>query len=349
MKYLIILTLVLITTSCTTNNNGNITADYNSNLSRFSHYHAGLMDTVITIVGYAASESEFNYYVNEMVQKFTYLHNLFTTFDEVEGLTNMYTVNSMAGIQPVEVDDLIIQLLQLSKEMYIYTNGALNIALGPVLEIWHNHRTMQNSTVPTMEVLHYANQFTNINHLIINEEYNTVFLQHPNMSLDVGTVAKGLAIDIVANMAYDMGLEHFLISVGGDVKTMNAPPNATTWVTGIQNPRSPQNNDLIDIVRVQNLSVFTSGDYERYFIVDDTRYNHIVDPTTLMPSQNFISVTVIHEDSLIAEVLSTSLFIKDLHAGQELLQKLGGYAMWVLPDESVVVSPNYGQFSDNFS
>jgi thiamine biosynthesis lipoprotein len=318
-------------------------------LTRFSHSTVGILDTLITTIAYTETSDQFEVYSQAITNEFVRLHNLFTTFHPVEGVNNLYLVNMMAGIEPVVVDPLIIDLLEYSKQMYEQTNGTLNIALGSVLQIWHNHRLMDNPTVPSQQSLTAANAHTDINNIIIDREQSTVFLQNPNTQIDVGTIAKGFSIDIVAEMAYDMGLRHFLINVGGDSRSFSGPPATGTWGAGVQNPQNPNDlNSLIDVVRLSNISIASSGNYQRYFMANNIRYHHIIDPSTLFPSTHVTATTVLHDNMLTAQILSTSLMIKTLEQGMELLEQLGGHALWILSDGSVIVSDGYRHFSDNF-
>ena len=354
IKYLNLLIIagLFVFSGCDNVNNGGSPTpppEPTETLIRFQHIALDIMDTVVHIIGYDHSEESFNEKLEVMHNEFMMLYDLFTIFHPVEGINNLYTVNAQAGIAPVAVDPLIIEMLQYGISAYHYTNGAFNITLGPVLRIWHEQRLSENPVVPYLGDLIDADMLSNIEDLIIDEEAGTVFLAAEGMSLDVGGLAKGFAVEHVAQLGYSLGLSSILVSAGGDTRMMDGPPETGTWGNGVQNPQTPGDmTNLIDVLRVANMAVVTSGTYQRFFEADGVRYHHIIDPLTLMPSNLYDSITVLHDNTIKAEILSTALLIKSISQGTALLEQLGGHALWVLPDGTVYVSEGYREFSDNF-
>lgn len=153
---------------------------------------------------------------------------------------------------------------------------------------------------------------------------------------DVGAIAKGYAVQQVCGSA-PAGL---LISVGGNVcATGPKPETGQPWVVGIQNPDAPE--EYLHTIYVEDFSVVTSGDYQRYFTVDGVAYHHIIDPDTLFPADCWRSVTILCPDSGLADALSTALFTLPQQEGQALLDAFGAQAMWVHPDGSILYSPGF--------
>ena len=321
-------------------------------LVRFTDIQLGLMDTLFQFIGYSDSQENFNAQLAHVKAEMQRLHNLFTTFEEVPGVNNLWLVNQQAGIAPVVVDASILTLVQAGIDAYHQTNGLTNIAMGSVIRMWHDQRNLaQDGGVPTVPLyadLRAAMDHVNINDIIIDTQASTLFIDNPHMTLDVGAIAKGYAIERAVEIAESVGLHHFLISAGGDLRMLAGPPATGRWATGIQNPLSPDDGSIIDAVRGEHLSVVTSGTYQRYFEVDGIRFHHIIDPRTLFPADQYMSLTIIHDDSLMAEVLSTVLYMLSPEESQPILNALGGYAMWVTYDGAIVVSDGYSQFSDNF-
>lgn len=343
MKSLILAFLILLV-GC-----GTVLGTEQMSLQRFSNTRIDLMDTLIHFIGYAYSEQEFNEKLLHVTKEMQRLHNLFTTFDEIPGVNNIWYINQQAGISPVQVDPAIISLLQAGIEAYTTTSGMLNISMGSVLDIWHRERISSTPSVPSIEELRAAKLHADINNIVINELEGTVFIQNPNMSIEVGSIAKGFAIELAMQTAREVGLNNFLISAGGDVRMLYAPPHANSWSTGVQNPDTPNNNSaLVDVIRTQNMAIFTSGNYQRFFEIEGVRYHHIIDPTTLFPANLYKSITVIHETSIMAEVLTTALYMISIDEGQKLLDELGGYALWITYEGDIIVSTGYSRFSDNF-
>lgn len=312
-----------------------------------------VFDTQTQIIGYASSEDEFAGQVALIQEKFQYYNELYDIYNDYDGVNNVKTVNDSAGIAPVEVDSEIIALLALGIEMADETGGKVNIAMGSVLSVWHDYREAgnadaKNAALPSMELLEEAARHTDIANIVIDGESSTVYLADSEMSIDVGSIAKGYAVQKVAEYARDeLGMEHFLISAGGNVCAVGGHPDGTDWVVGIQNPDTDSDAAYVQKVAVSGASVVTSGDYQRYYTVDGVRYCHIIDPDTLMPAAEFSSVTVIAETSGFADALSTALFNMTLPDGMELVAGTDGVeAMWILKDGTIQYSDGFAEYTD---
>lgn len=318
-----------------------------SELHRFNDIFIDLFDTATIVIGYASSQQEFDYFSRNVIRAELYrLHQLFDIFNEYPEINNIWTINNSAGSHPVNVDPVIIELLKLCIEAYHSTNGIVNAALGPVTNIWREHISSDREpVVPSMDILREASILTNINNVIIDEENNTVFLKYEGMSLDVGAIAKGFAIEAAVQKAIEAGFDSFFLSVGGDVRVAGGPISGVrdTWSLGIQDPTGER--EIVDAVYATHTSVFSSGDYQRFFIVDDVRYHHIIDPRTLMPAINYRAVTIIYPDGGMADILSTAAFILDINEAKPILADFGAEAIWILNDGTIITTEGYWQYS----
>ena len=287
-----------------------------------------LFDTVTTVVGRAESEEAFHAKARTVHDKLLVYHQLFDIYGDYEGISNLKTVNDNAADAPVRVDEKIIALLKDCKAYFSATDGRTNAAMGSVLYLWHEARgdslnDPANAYLPEESALKAAAQHTDFNDLIIDEAASTVYFADPELRLDVGAVAKGWAVQKVA----EESPEGLLISVGGNVcATGPKDDEGTPWVIGIQNP---DGEDYLHTMYLTKGSVVTSGDYQRAYSVSGELYHHIIDPDTLYPSEYWRSVTVICEDSGHADALSTALFVLPLEEGKALLTQYNAEAMWV--------------------
>ena len=303
-----------------------------------------LFDTVTTVVGKAENEDAFRETSHAIHDELLQYHQLFDIYNDYEGVNNLKTVNDNAGIAPVEVDSRIIALLKDCKSYYELTGGMVNPAMGSVLQLWHVARNdgindPANAYLPKQEKLTEAAQHMNFDAVIIDEAASTVYISDENVQLDVGAVAKGWSVQRVAEHA-PSGL---LISVGGNVcATGPKDANGTPWVVGIQNPDG--SDQYLHTLYLTKGSLVTSGDYQRAYVVDGELYHHIIDPGTLYPSTLWRSVTVLCDDSGLADALSTALFLLPLEEGQALLEEAGAVAMWVNRAGEIFYSPG---FQDN--
>ena len=155
-------------------------------------------------------------------------------------------------------------------------------------------------------------EHTSIDDLILNAENQTVYFADPDLKLDVGAVAKGYAVEIVSRLLLAGDMPSFILSGGGNVRTGNPPLDGRkAWGIGIQDPDGAifGTGDLAETFFLSGLSVVTSGDYQRYYTVDGKNYHHLIDPDTLMPGDHFRAVSIITEDSGMADMLSTAAYL----------------------------------------
>lgn len=300
-----------------------------------------LFDTVTTIVGKAESKEAFEESLKPVHEGLEYYHKLFDIYDEYDGITNLKTVNEKAAISPVVVGTAILDLLQDCKEYYTATNGKFNPAMGSILSLWHNAREEgindpENAYLPDMDRLLSAKEHINPDDIVLDRENSTVFFKDADLRLDVGGIAKGWAVERVSKTAP----EGLLISVGGNVyATGPKDKSGTPWAVGIRNPDS--DGDYLHILNIKAGSVVTSGSYIRAYAVNGRLYHHIIDPDTLYPAEKWTSVTVVGEDSGLADVLSTALFLLDREDGQKLLDRYKADAMWVDAKGNKYYSPDF--------
>jgi len=299
-----------------------------------------LFDTVTTILGRAEREEAFHTAAQTIHDELQYYHRLFDIYNDYEGIANLKTVNDNAGKAPVEVDRAVIDLLLDCKDYYSLTGGKVNVAMGSVLSLWHDARAdgirdPQNASLPDAEKLRLAAEHTSIEDIIIDEGASTVYIADPQTRLDVGAVAKGWATQRVAENA-PRGM---LISVGGNVCATGPKAENTPWVIGIQDPDENEKN--LHTLYLSEGSVVTSGDYQRTYTVAGKAYHHIIDPDTLMSAAYWRSVSIVCEDSGLADALSTGLFLMDYEQGQALAQQWGAEVLWVAADGSEYMTDGF--------
>ncbi len=299
-----------------------------------------VFDTVTTVLGRADSQEDFSRNAQALHDSLLRYHRLFDIYNTYEGITNLKDVNDAAGQGPVRVDPDIIRLLQDCAEYYRLTEGRVNAAMGSVLRLWHDARQSgihdpTAARLPEADALREAAGHTDWEDVVIDEAASTVCLRDPEMSLDVGAIAKGWAAQKVAENAP----EGLLISVGGNVCATGPKAENTPWVVGIQNPDGSA--DYLHTIYLSRGCVVTSGDYQRMYVVDGKPYHHIIDPDTLYPGTLWRSVSVVCQDSALADALSTALFLLPQEQGQKLLDGCNAQAMWLDADFNRFYSPGF--------
>jgi thiamine biosynthesis lipoprotein len=318
----------------------------NHSYTKYSGSFYDTFDTITQVVGYTHTQQEFDQYVESMHNHFRELHKLFDIFNNYDGIANIKTINDNAGVKPVVVDQRIIDLILFAKHWNEQTGTKTNIAMGSVLRVWDDYREEGlldpvNAKLPPDLLLRTASEHTDINQVIVDEYERTVFLEDPMMSMNVGAIAKGYATELVAKAIEKEGLTSGIISSGGNVRVLGKPLDHVRerWGVGIQNPDrfiALEEGNLLDTIFLNNASVVSSGDYQRYYVVDDTIVHHIIDPNTLMPAQHYRAITIVTEHSGVADYLSTTAFILPYEESRALIDKLPDVeAVWVFHDGKV--------------
>lgn len=336
-KWILLLLIVVVLGGCSKS----------SGMTRYEAQFLNLFDTMTEMVGYSESEEDFKTQIQLLYDELDVYHKLYDIYNDYDGISNIKTINENAGIEPVVVDKKIIDLLLLGKEMYQTTNGKVNIAMGSVLSIWHDYRTEglddpEHAKLPEIEELEEAAKHTDIDNVIIDEEKSTVYLEDKEMSLDVGSLGKGYAVQQLTEYAKAQGMKNLLISVGGNISAIDTRIDGTPWKLGIQNPDTESEEAYVMKVNMENQSLVTSGNYQRYYVVDGKRYHHIINPDTLMPADYFAAVSILNQDSGVADALSTAVYNMPYEEGLSLIESIPDTeAVWIYEDGAIAYSSGF--------
>ena len=322
---------------------------------KFTDHSFEYFDTVTTVTGYAKNSEEFAHVCADIFHRLSEYHKLFTIYQRYEGMENLCTINELTDGEhrTVKVDERIMDMLLFSKEMYEKTGGKVNIAMGSVLSVWHGYREAgmddsQNAKLPPMDVLREAALHTDINNLILDEENCTVTIADPEMTLDVGAIAKGYAVEMVARSLEERGISGYVLNVGGNIRTVGAKADGTKWTAGIENSfeDTKEARPYLTYLYIAGESVVTSGSYQRYYVVDGRNYHHIIDSETLMPADKYRSVSVVCRDSALGDALSTALFCMDVEEGKALIKSMGNVeVLWVFEDGREVRTDGFDAYA----
>ncbi len=323
---------------------------------KFSTSFFDTFDTLITLIGFAKDQATFERAASETRALFTRLHKLYDNYQPYAGVNNLYALNRGAMDAPMQVEPELFDLLAYCKEKQPLLYGTVNVAMGAVLSIWHDYREdgmydPASAALPPMDRLLAAAEHTDFDDVILDETARTVYYADPKLRLDLGAVAKGYAAQLAGDMLLASDMPSFILSAGGNIVAGEPPKDGRLrWGVTVQDPDgalfATDGSDILDVLYFTNLSAVTSGDYQRYYVVDDVKYHHIISPDTLMPADFFRAVTVVYPDSGMADLLSTALFLMPQADGLELLARFpGAEAMWVLPDRTVLMSEGMKTFA----
>lgn len=244
-------------------------------------------------------------------------------------------VNQSAGKAPVVVSDELFGLIEMALAYAPITNNLFDVTIGPVINLWDIGTT--DAKVPERTDLDVAVSKVGFEKVQMDSSENSVFLLEEGMLFDLGGIAKGLIADRVTERIKALGYDSAIVNLGGDVRALGEKPGGVDWNVGIRNPHS---QDILGIVRVKDLSVVSSGVYERFFIDDNIRYHHIIHPETGFPEQNnLLSTTIVSEKAVDGDVLSTAVFLMGLEEGFKFVEEMAGVeAIFVTNDNQVILT-----------
>ena len=251
-------------------------------------------------------------------------------------------VNAQAGIAPVVVSDDVYRVSKAAYEYSKNSNGAFDMAIGPITALWHIG--FDDARKPSQAEIDAALKLVDYTKVIFNDDDKSIYLQEKGMQLDLGAIAKGFITDEVVTVLKKAGVTTSIIDLGGNVFVMgnsirSTEGNPVKWTVGIQDPNQARNVVLGQIPEA-NMSLVTSGIYERYLEVDGRKYHHIFDPKTGYPFDNGIAgVTIICKKSIDGDGLSTTIFALGIKEGMDYINKLDGVeAVFVTTDDEVFVT-----------
>lgn len=290
-----------------------------------------LMGTVVTVTLYDSIDKSI------LTKVFDKVKDLESILSINENGTLVDKINENAGISPVKVDDDTFTIIKKGIEYSNLTNGLFDISIGPLVKLWSIG--LPEAKVPTLEEINEKLPLINYNDIEINEDEKTVFLKRKGMMIDLGGIAKGYTADVISNILTEEGVKSAIINLGGNVYTHGTKVNGTNWNIGIQNPFSDR-GDIVGTISISNKSIVTSGIYERYIDQDGVKYHHILNPKTGYPYDNEIAgITIISDNSVDGDALSTSVFAMGLDNGLEFINTLNGIdAIFVTKDNKVYIT-----------
>ncbi len=320
-----------------------------SQKEKYTDYSFDYFDTVTTVIGFEANKEAFDANCKKIKSWLAEYHKLYDIYKTYDGITNLCALNSAQG-KEMTVDGKIIDLLLYSKDLNAKCQK-LNVAMGSVLSIWHSYRDNglkdpDKAELPDLVALKNAEKHTDFDKVIINKSANTVTITDPLLTLDVGAVAKGYAAQKVAEKMLKNGIEGYILNIGGNVKIVGNRPDDEAWAVGIENPDKESDEPYVEALTLSdNMSLVTSGSYQRFYTVNGKNYNHIIDPSTLYPAEYFSSVSVLCEDSALADGLSTSLFCMSYEDGKKLLESFDNvHALWITNDGQKLYSKGFKNY-----
>jgi thiamine biosynthesis lipoprotein len=300
-----------------------------------------ILGTVISVTLYADNPQEI---FEEIFARVREIEEKMSTSEEDYASTELLRVNRAAGRAAVAVSPDTYEVVTSALQYSELTRGRFDLTVGPLVDLWGIGT--ESAGVPDPDELAEAVDLIDYEEVELFDGRSEIFLPRPEMAIDVGGIAKGYAADEAARILRERGVDSALLDFGGNIMTIGTKPDDVPWRIGLQIPEiEVPRGQFLGIAEVTDLSVVTSGTYERYFIYQGTRYHHILDTETGQPVRNSLaSVTIITEESMRADALSTAVFAMGLEEGMRFTEDLEDVeAIFVTEDRKVYLTSGAGE------
>jgi thiamine biosynthesis lipoprotein len=270
--------------------------------------------------------------INAAVKEIQRLENLLTTFKE-DSDTNR--INALAGISPVKVEREVLQLIQRCQKLSHITQGSFDITYGPVdKSLWNFDKDM--TSLPDAATAKRSVRLINYKNIIIDEDNSTIFLRETGMRIGFGGIGKGYAAEKAKTVLQNLGINSGIVNAAGDLSAWGFQPNGDPWTIGIADPdfsRHPFSS-----LNITNMAIATSGNYEKYVVIDGKKYSHTIDPKTGLPVSGIKSVTIIAPNAELADALATPVMVMGINPGLHLIDQLPGINCIIIDDNNKLVT-----------
>jgi thiamine biosynthesis lipoprotein len=284
-----------------------------------------VMGTQASIEFELADKTRANQLIQQLVDE---MRRVDSTMSPYIATSELSLINQKAAQKPLKISKELFALIKASIDFSELTQGAFDITFSSLGYLYD----YPNKVKPNKAVIAQLKQAIDYKKIILNHKQQTIYFKDSRIKIDLGGIAKGHAVDNCITILQQAGVKNAYINAGGDTRLLGKKDNRL-WYIGIRNPR--EKNKLLTNLPLEEVAVSTSGDYERFFVQDGVRYHHIIDPKTGVSAKNVQSVTILANNSLMADALSTSVFVLGVEDGLSLINRL--------PDISAVIVDSQGK------
>lgn len=253
---------------------------------------------------------------------------LLTTFNE-NSETNR--INQNAGIAPVKVSQETFDLIRRSLRISELTQGAFDISYGSIDKSLWNFDTNMHA-LPDAETARKMVRLINYRNIVLDAEQCTVFLREEGMRIGFGGIGKGYAAERAKQIMQQQGVSSGLVNASGDLTTWGSQPNGKPWTIAIVDPNRP--GEVFSYLDVSNMAVATSGNYEKFIMVNGKKYSHTINPRTGLPVTGIKSVTIVTTNAEIADAMATPVTIMGVHAGLDMINQIKNIEAIIVDDNN---------------
>lgn len=255
------------------------------------------------------------------------IERLLTTFSE-DSVTAL--INNSAGIQPVPVPEEVFYLVERCQRISALTQGAFDITYGSADKKYWNFDTGM-TCLPDLRKAKKSVKLVDYRNIILDPNEKSIFLKYKGMRIGFGGVGKGYAAEMAKQKMSVLGISNGVVNAAGDLTAWGTQVDGKPWTIGIADPN--HKFALFSRFEISEKSVATSGDYEKFVIIDGVRYSHTIDPVSGMPARGMKSVTIICANAELADALTTPVIIMGKEAGLHLINQLNGVEAILIDDK----------------
>jgi FAD:protein FMN transferase len=293
-----------------------------------------LMGSRFEIIAVSEDSSLSEAAVDAAVEEIERIERLISSWDDSSQTTE---INRNAGIQSVRVDEEVYRLIERAIRVSKLTEGAFDITFASMEKVWVFDGTMTKA--PSAEAI--ANSVHLVGHqkILLDENTMSVFLPERGMRIGFGGIGKGYAANRARMVMKELGIENGIVNASGDLTAWGIQPDGLPWGISIADPENPQNE--LAVLRTNDGAIVTSGDYEKFALIDGDRYAHIIDPRTGWPARGLKSVTILCPDAELADALATAVFVLGEVDGLELINRLKNIECLLMTDDNRIVQSDH--------
>jgi len=267
-------------------------------------------------------------HIDAAINEISRIEKLLTTFNE-DSQTN--EINRNAGLKPEKVDKEVFDLIARSLIISSLTQGSFDITYGSIdKSLWNFDVNMKK--LPDAETAGKSVRLINYKNIILNERKTTVFLKEKGMRIGFGGIGKGYAADMAKNILLKCGVKSGIVNAAGDLVTWGTQPNGKPWTIGIADPN--QSLSPVSTLNLSNMAIATSGNYEKYAIINGKKYSHTIDPKTGLPVFGIKSVSIICPSAELADAMATPVMVMGVKVGLNLINQLPKIACVIIDDNN---------------
>jgi thiamine biosynthesis lipoprotein len=276
----------------------------------------------------ADNENWANEKITSGIREIQRIEKLLTTFND-DSETNQ--VNKNAGIKPVTVSRETFDLISRSLRISDLTQGAFDISYGSIdKRLWNFDTTM--TALPDKETAKKMVRLINFRNILLDDERCTVFLREEGMRIGFGGIGKGYAAEMAKRIMIDQGVQSGVVNASGDLTTWGLQPNGNQWTVAIADPNL--SGKVFSYMAISNMAVATSGNYEKFIMINGKKYSHTINPRTGLPVSGIKSVTIISTNAEIADAMATPVTIMGINAGLDMINQMKDIEAVIIDDNN---------------